>query len=388
MIDQAVQVRVGQAAPRRRMRRLWGAVLGLAGLIGAGCQNTLLQDAVDEAAQSDIPRELQMVSIPVYRVAPPDILSIELVKSIRPASEGIRAGDYVFIRAANLEQFNADDEEVHKALKTVNGDYLVQSDGTVDLGPWYGSVAVEGYTPSDAEAVVTKYLKEEHDGPDGRKLGGYPKPIVSVSLSDVSAKQVVAGEHLVRPDGTVALGIYGSVYVAGKTLDEVKAAVEEHLSNDVHNAEVSVDVLAYNSQKIYLITDGGGSGEQVVTLPFTGGEHVLDALSNINGLSPVSSKRLWIARPAPSGTEVAQKMEVDWRAITQDGITTTNYQLMPGDRIYIKADDLIATDNFIAKVTQPFSRLFGFILLGNGTVRALQQGSDNSGGGGVGGGSF
>jgi hypothetical protein len=39
-------------------------------------------------------------------------------------------------------------------------------------------------------------------------------------------------------------------------------------------------------------------------------------------------------------------------------------------------------------VTQPVSRLFGFVLLGNGTVRALQQGSNNAGGGGGGGGFF
>jgi hypothetical protein len=60
---------------------------------------------------------------------------------------------------------------------------------------------------------------------------------------------------------------------------------------------------------------------------------------------------------------------------------------MPGDRIYIKADCWVASDNFIAKVTQPFSRIFGFILLGNGTVRTLQRGS-GTGGTGSGGGFF
>ena len=60
-------------------------------------------------------------------------------------------------------------------------------------------------------------------------------------------------------------------------------------------------------------------------------------------------------------------------------------QILPGDRIYIQADRLIATDNFIAKVTTPVSRLFGFVLLGNGTVRALQRGSGTGGTGGGGG---
>jgi len=378
---------VKSTARHRAIASLCLATLCLAGTLGSGCHKTALLDAVEESSLSDIPRELSMASIPVYRVAPPDILLIELVRSIRPSNDGIRAGDYVIIRAANLEPYDPEDEEVQKALKTVNGEYLVQADGTVDLGPWYGSVRIEGQTASQVELTLASYLRTEHQGEDGRTYGGYQKPIVSVSLADVGARQIVAGEHLIRPDGTVSLGIYGSVYVAGMTLDEVKQAVEQHLGDSVHDAEVAVDVLAYNSKKIYLITDGGGVGEQVVTLPFTGGETVLDALANINGLSPVSSKQMWIARPAPNGTDVAQTMPIDWRAITQDGVTTTNYQLMPGDRIYIKADCWVASDNFIAKVTQPFSRIFGFIILGNGTVRTLQQGG-NSGTGGGGGGFF
>jgi polysaccharide export outer membrane protein len=60
-----------------------------------------------------------------------------------------------------------------------------------------------------------------------------------------------------------------------------------------------IDVLAYNSKVYYVITDGGGYGEQVVRIPITGGENVLDAKSQVNGLSPVSSRHnVWIARRA------------------------------------------------------------------------------------------
>ena len=73
-------------------------------------------------------------------------------------------------------------------------------------------------------------------------------------------------------------------------------------------------------------------------------------------------------------------MIVDWRGITQDAVTTTNYQLLPGDRIYVKADPLIATDSFIAKFTVPMSRLFGITLLGNGTVMSIKRGTNTGGG--------
>src|SRR5207253_3031295 len=229
---------------------------------------------------------------------------------------------------------------------------------TVDLGPEYGSVAVEGLPLKDAKAAIEKHLVDE---------AGLAEPKVAVSLPNVNGKQLISAEHLIRPDGTVSLGVYGSVYVNGMTLDEVKAAVEEHLSKFIHNPEIDVDVLAYNSKVIYIIADGGGSGESVVRVPFTGNETVLDVMSQVDGLSEVAAKNnLWVARPGPHGSQVAQKMPIDWRGITQDAVTTTNYQLLPGDRIYIKADPLIAADSFIAKVTVPISRMFGFTLLGNG----------------------
>ncbi|HEX6984831.1 MAG TPA: hypothetical protein VF170_05615, partial [Planctomycetaceae bacterium] len=131
-----------------------------------------------------------------------------------------------------------------------------------------------------------------------------------------------------------------------------------------------------------VITDGGGYGEHIVRLPVTGNETVLDAISQIQGLSQVSSKRIWVARPAPAGTDCAQVLDVHWKEITQEGITTTNYQLFPGDRIYIQADEFITLGNVLEKVLAPVERVFGFTILTNATVRTLEgQGSSGTGGG-------
>src|SRR3712207_4523827 len=116
------------------------------------------------------------------------------------------------------------------------------------------------------------------------------EPQVQVALGESRGMQQIRGEHLVRPDGTVSLGIYGSVYVAGMTLDQVRTAVEARLSEVLLNPEVSVDVFAYNSKVYYIITDGGGFGEQVYRFPISGNETVLDAMSQIYGLPAVSSK--------------------------------------------------------------------------------------------------
>jgi protein involved in polysaccharide export with SLBB domain len=296
---------------------------------------------------------LAKVSHPPYRVEPPDILLINATRVIPLPPYRIEPLDSLFISA--LETFP--DEPV-------NGVYTVDPDGTVKLGFNYGSVRVAGLTLDEAKVAIEKQLVQS----------AKTSKVQQVTLADSRGKQQIAGEHLVRPDGTVGLGTYGSVHVAGKTLDEVKMAIESHLSRYLLNPEISVDVFAYNSKVYYVIFDGGGYGQQVVRLPATGNETILDAISQVNGLPITASKhKIWIARPAPAEASCDQVIPVDWCGITTGAATATNYQLFPGDRVYVQADCLIATDNFIAKVTAPIERLFGFTLLGNSVVRTLQQ---------------
>src|SRR5262249_22667993 len=151
-------------------------------------------------------------------------------------------------------------------------------------------------------------------------------------------------------DGTIGLGTFGSVYVAGLTLGQAKLVIEKHLSNWLLDPQLSVDVFAYNSKVYYVIFDGGGYGQQVFRLPITGNETVLDAISLVQGLAPVSSKHhIWLARPSPACQGCNQIMPVDWIAITQGASTPTNYQVFPGDRLYVKANALITFDNYLAQ---------------------------------------
>jgi polysaccharide export outer membrane protein len=116
----------------------------------------------------------------------------------------------------------------------------------------------------------------------------------------------------------------------------------------------------------------------------TGNETVLDAISQVNGLQSVSSKRIWIARPVP-GCEENIVLPVDWCAVTGRGAAATNYQILPGDRVFIAEDQLVALDSHIAKLIAPVERVFGFTLLGTSTVSTLRffhRGGTGGGGGG------
>jgi polysaccharide export outer membrane protein len=218
-----------------------------------------------------------------------------------------------------------------------------------------------------------------------------PPDVLLVEAIPSLPDQAVSGPHLVRPDGSIGLGIYGSVQVGGMTLDEAREAVQNHLSSRIkkERLQVNVDVIAYNSKVYYVITDGGGYGEQVYRFPITGSETVLDAISQINGLPAVASKRhVWLARRIPGEScNKEQIFPIDWCAITQWGITNTNYQVLPGDRIYVQADCWITTDSVIAKVLAPFERVMGFLLLTSETANSFKAlGSRSSSGGGGSGG--
>jgi protein involved in polysaccharide export with SLBB domain len=152
-----------------------------------------------------------------------------------------------------------------------------------------------------------------------------------------------AGQFVVRPDGTVGLGVNGSVSVTGLTIDQAAAAVREYLVARPEFKElgvkpeslyVVVDVKAFNSKRYYVIA-GGPDGEAVHPFPITGSETVLDALGNVPGLAGLDASAVWVRRKGKAG-QPDQTLPVDWKAITQDGATQTNYQLQPGDRVYVK----------------------------------------------------
>jgi polysaccharide export outer membrane protein len=231
-----------------------------------------------------------------------------------------------------------------------------------------------------------------------------PPDLLLIQASDniTLILQRIEGPHLVAPDGTVNLGIYGKVRVVGLTIEQVADAVAARLlevlpglartfnikEEDRQRApstiegikrELQVDVLSYNSKYYYVITDGGGYGQQVYPFLITGNETVLDALAKVNGLPAVASKKkVWVARATRAG-QPPKVLPVDWRAVTQCGSAATNYQILPGDRVYVDSDKWIKTDTWLAKRLSPILRGFGATLLGASTVNTIKNGTSFGG---------
>ena len=346
--------------PWRGRRDLYCCLLGILCLVGAGC-------SAKNPSEAPIPRELRMTTLPPYVIEPPDILIITTLSVVPKPPYRIQPLDALYIQATPT-----------LPNQPIGGAYGVEPDGKVNLGITYGTIEVAGKTLAEAQDAIQDYLAKNI----------LKNPRVQVSLAQSRGRQQITGEHLVRMDGTIGLGVYGSVYVAGLTLDQARRVIEEYLGQYLLNPEISLDVYAYNSKWYYIIFDRAGLGQSVVRLPITGRETVLDALSMMFGTQGFShDKRIWLARPNGADPNDMQIFPINWLAIVRGGSPATNYQLLPGDRLHVHSNPLFTINNRLNQYFAPIERVLGFSLLGASAVQTFQQvGRGGTGGtGGTGG---
>ncbi len=170
----------------------------------------------------------------------------------------------------------------------------------------------------------------------------YQSPEYIIEPPDVLSIQVdfpnlegfaISQESMVGPDGAVQVGPLGSIDVTGLTVREAEARIAKSASTMDAKARADVAIEAYNSKKYYLITESP-LGDSIVMMPFTGRDHVLDALSHLSDAEPITGLRIWISRPGPGKTQV---LPVNYEAITAGADPLSNYQLLPGDRLFVSS---------------------------------------------------
>jgi len=263
------------------------------------------------------------------------------------------------------------------------------------------------------EKIASSHIPREFDKVSMPDYVLEPPDLVIVEVLDALPGRPISGERLVRPDGKISLGFYGDVYVAGLTMPEVKEKIILHLRKyltdvalgivEVDGATgepkidpatkkpklidpkdsdmVFVDVTAYNSKNYYVLGDVLVTGK----MPITGNETVLDALQHAGGLMPTAApQNIRLVRPAPPGACCEQVLPVNLAAITSGGDPTTNYQLMPGDRLIVYRDPIVRLTIFIDRLAAPFQTVLGTMLQESFTVRAVKLSTLPAGGGGVG----
>jgi polysaccharide export outer membrane protein len=173
-----------------------------------------------------------------------------------------------------------------------------------------------------------------------------PGDVLAVEQAEFDASVRLPSDQTVRADGTIDLGPYGRLIVVGKTIDEVQQAVQQRVDEraaeaadgivdvddpDGRGQTVVVRLIEPESKVYYVVGEVNSPGTQQLI----GRETVLDAIFAAGGLSDKADRHKIILSRPTSPCEPRTVMSVCFRHIVQLGDTSTNYQILPGDRIYV-----------------------------------------------------
>jgi protein involved in polysaccharide export with SLBB domain len=159
-----------------------------------------------------------------------------------------------------------------------------------------------------------------------------PGDVLLVQPVNLDSPARMPPDQTVLPDGRIDLGGYGRLLVAGQSVDQIEQQVTAAVHAKTADAgPINVRLIGRNSKVYYVLGQVNAPG----SFPLQGRETVLDGIVAAGGLNARASRsNIILSRPtAPDGCRVV--LPVCYRQIVQLGDTTTNYQLQPGDRIYV-----------------------------------------------------
>lgn len=245
------------------------------GLPSSGGGNKILKSALQISASPGesllVPKELEKQPLDVYIVEIGDTLLIEPVK--------------------------------FDASIRLPGDQVVKPDGFISLGESGQILAVNKTLEQiqiEAQALINSRLKQD----------------LEVELEIERRQRVAEAEE-------------GPVSAEAKR--ESRVALERRYNQSVLQNKVSVRLINWDSKKVYVLGEVNSPG----SFTFTGHQTVLDAIIEAGGMtSKANHHQVIVARPSSCGS-CRTVMQVCYDQIVQLGDASTNYQLQPGDRVFV-----------------------------------------------------
>jgi protein involved in polysaccharide export with SLBB domain len=165
-----------------------------------------------------------------------------------------------------------------------------------------------------------------------------PGDTLLVQPVELDAPLRLPPDQPVQPDGTIDLGVYGRPVAAGKTLAEVEALVRDRINaKEKKEIAITVRLLSRPGEVFYVLGEVNAPG----AFPVTGNDTVLSAITQAGGPTRrASHENIVLSRPTPpDGCRIVYP--VCYTNIVQLGDTTTNYQLLPGDRIFVASKGML-----------------------------------------------
>ncbi len=185
--------------------------------------------------------------------------------------------------------------------------------------------------------------------------------VLVIEPNDFNSPVRLPGDQTVQQDGTIELGTYGRLQVAGLSAEEIQNQVGELVSrHEIAKRKTNIELASHQGQGLAATAEQADYGvtvrlvnqESVMfyvmgevnspgSYPLVGHETVLDAIIAAGGISDRGNDHKIILTRPQVGGQPRVILPVCYQQILQLGDVSTNYQLQPGDRIYVPSMTLV-----------------------------------------------
>jgi len=187
----------------------------------------------------------------------------------------------------------------------------------------------------------------------------HPRPVVTSQAYHLAPPdQVVINSHrvqeidgvhdIIRPDGKITLPLLGDVFVAGLTPKKAAAILTKKAEKYYSDVHVTVRVVHFASQKIYVFGQVNAPGPY----PYDGANTVLGTLAEAQPTQLADPAHVVVLRPSANG-KLRKRMTVDLNKMVKNGDTSLDAVLNQGDIIYVPANPLASVGLALRQLLLP-----------------------------------
>lgn len=248
----------------------------------------------------------------------------------------VEIGDTIFIETVSFD-----------ATIRLPGDQVVKPDGTISIGE-YGSLMVVKKTIEQIELEIQSTI-------DAKTRQQLEDEFAQEQQRDRQSRELRASlENGDSDPSRPTIEIENAAdTLDGQNLDadlirqrEYRLALDRRIEDRIAGNRISVRLVNWDSKRFYVLGEVNSPGY----FAYTGNQTVLDAILQAGGLSTKANHhQIIVSRPTPCGS-CRIVMKICYDQIVQLGDASTNYQLRPGDRVFVPSlkfiDDVRKTLSF------------------------------------------
>lgn len=174
----------------------------------------------------------------------------------------------------------------------------------------------------------------------------------------------------IQRDGTIAPMLLGTVPVVGRTVDEVRADLEQRYTEYLREPKVTVRVVSVHSERVFVL----GEVRQPAAIALGGPTSIVQALAQAGGFNQdvADQRRVRLIRTGPDGRPTLINVDMERMLTGRQPLT----QVMPGDVIYVPPTGLADWSRGLTQALGPVTNIIGTagsIVTSYAAIKALED---------------